>query len=259
MGDDFIMKKYKTNFSNYELQRALHSKDAEAKSVISDSSKWNKLKTNILLLIEKAEKIPVIGNFIDDIECMVFLVDSYIKKEYREIPVSSITAIVASLLYVASPIDLIPDAVPAIGYLDDAAIICLVLNFGIDKDLDKYRNWNDKNKMTAIFKLKNAVVEEIIKLVGEEYVAGIVLCRDNTLSILLNENLNPESWSEYHIKKINVPKKLFDSYNICEESEILNFFDDVIELNRIRWVFNAKKKMDVENKFQWDNYVIREN
>ena len=32
--------------------------------------------------------------------------------------------------YVLSPIDIIPDAIPFVGYLDDAAVVLLVLNLG---------------------------------------------------------------------------------------------------------------------------------
>lgn len=89
--------------------------------------------------MKKAEKIPILGGMIDDIVCMVSLVDSYIKKEYSDIPVGTIISIVAALIYLLSPIDLIPDFVPVVGYLDDAAIVFFVLNFGVDKDLEKYR------------------------------------------------------------------------------------------------------------------------
>jgi uncharacterized membrane protein YkvA (DUF1232 family) len=38
-------------------------------------------------------------------------------------------ALVALLAYLVSPIDLVPDVIPVVGYLDDAVVVALVLRF----------------------------------------------------------------------------------------------------------------------------------
>ena len=43
--------------------------------------------------------------------------------KYKKVPVGTIAAIVGTLLYVLSPIDFIPDFMPVVGYLDDAAML----------------------------------------------------------------------------------------------------------------------------------------
>ena len=47
-------------------------------------------------------------------------------------------AVVAALLYVISPIDMIPDAVPGVGYEDDAMVVAFCKKL-FHEDLDKYR------------------------------------------------------------------------------------------------------------------------
>ena len=42
--------------------------------------------------------------------------------------------------YAFSPIDLIPDFIPGIGFIDDAAVIAFTIT-SIHKDLDKFREW----------------------------------------------------------------------------------------------------------------------
>ena len=54
---------------------------------------------------------------------LVRLVRSYISGEYREISTSTIVSGLAVLLYVLSPIDLVPDFIPVLGFLDDLSLV----------------------------------------------------------------------------------------------------------------------------------------
>ncbi len=47
-------------------------------------------------------------------------------------------AIVGAILYVISPIDLIPDVLPAFGWLDDLIVITMALNALLDDSKDEY-------------------------------------------------------------------------------------------------------------------------
>ena len=58
---------------------------------------------------------------------------------------SSIIAILGGIIYFLSPIDIIPDFIPIIGYLDDIFVLNLVID-QVRKDIDKYKEWNKLNK-----------------------------------------------------------------------------------------------------------------
>jgi len=80
----------------------------------------------------------------NDIKLMLGLLRDYGRGEYRDVPWRIIAALVAAILYFASPIDIIPDFIPFIGYIDDA----LVVTFAVDlarEDLEKYRLWRQRN------------------------------------------------------------------------------------------------------------------
>jgi uncharacterized membrane protein YkvA (DUF1232 family) len=54
---------------------------------------------------------------------------------------------VAAILYFISPLDVIPDFIPGVGYVDDVAVIAWVLN-SIAHDLDDFRAWEqDRGKI----------------------------------------------------------------------------------------------------------------
>lgn len=66
----------------------------------------------------------------------------YVNGSYTEIPKRSIVAILGGLVYFLSPIDVIPDFVPALGFIDDIYILNLVYR-QVLKDLEKYKAWKD--------------------------------------------------------------------------------------------------------------------
>ena len=85
-----------------------------------------------------------LGRFVSDLKLLLSIIKDYISGDYREIPWGSIAAIVAALLYVLSPIDLIPDLIPGVGYVDDAMVVVACLTM-VETDLHDYRDWKTKN------------------------------------------------------------------------------------------------------------------
>jgi uncharacterized membrane protein YkvA (DUF1232 family) len=67
----------------------------------------------------------------------------YVNGDYTEIPKRSIVAILGGLIYFLSPIDIVPDFVPFLGFIDDIFILNLVYKQVIN-DLEKYKEWKDR-------------------------------------------------------------------------------------------------------------------
>lgn len=66
----------------------------------------------------------------------------FVNGNYTEIPKRSIIAILGGLIYFLSPIDVVPDFVPLLGFIDDIFILNLVYK-QVLKDLEKYKAWKD--------------------------------------------------------------------------------------------------------------------
>lgn len=71
---------------------------------------------------------------------MIDLVRDYVTGRYREVPYWAMGATALALFYVLSPIDVIPDVVIGLGYLDDAVVVSFALRL-IEKELVRYKQW----------------------------------------------------------------------------------------------------------------------
>ena len=84
-----------------------------------------------------------LAKFLDDVVMYFQMLGDFFNGTYKDIPIGTIAAIIGTLLYVLSPIDLIPDFLPVVGYLDDAAMLALCLNF-TKIDVDRYRAFKER-------------------------------------------------------------------------------------------------------------------
>ena len=127
-----------TNLSDDEYEKKLRADADKIKE--SDLEKILAQKDKLIKLVSENDTLM---KFIDQVRLFISVVQDYWSGAYREIPWQSIAAIVAALAYVLSPIDLIPDFIPVIGYVDDLAVIALCLKL-VGNDLEAYRLWKDK-------------------------------------------------------------------------------------------------------------------
>lgn len=68
------------------------------------------------------------------------MLDDFYHKRYRAVPWFIISSVGATLLYIITPVDMIPDFIPFMGFIDDVAIFSICLNL-VRKELVKYESW----------------------------------------------------------------------------------------------------------------------
>lgn len=92
----------------------------------------------------KVKAGSALGYYWETIKRMLSFIRDYWKGRYRKMPWHSVAAVAAALAYVLSPIDLVPDVIPVLGMIDDAAVIaaCLAL---FERDLEAHAAWAANN------------------------------------------------------------------------------------------------------------------
>lgn len=70
------------------------------------------------------------------------LLRAYASGQYRNVPAKSLILIVAGILYFVMPIDVIPDFIIGLGFLDDAAVLAWVVNSlrTVVSDFERWEN-----------------------------------------------------------------------------------------------------------------------
>lgn len=96
---------------------------------------------------QKLKSIPGVGDILATLPIFISLVNSYVKKEYTDIPIGTIIAIISAITYVVAPVDLIPDFIPWAGHLDDAAVVAACVGL-VKSDVDEYCEWREKQGKT---------------------------------------------------------------------------------------------------------------
>lgn len=112
-------------------------KDVDESDVEYASKKGNKK-------LEKLGDTPpgALAKLWNDIKLMISMITDYAKGNYKEVPWKIMAAITGAVVYFVSPIDVIPDFIPVVGYLDDALVIKLALDLASD-DLAEYARWKN--------------------------------------------------------------------------------------------------------------------
>ncbi|MDE3219687.1 MAG: DUF1232 domain-containing protein [Nitrospirota bacterium] len=84
------------------------------------------------------------GKLLKDIQLLVRLLKASMSGVYTGLSVRKLVAIVivAAILYLISPLDVIPDFIPVVGYVDDAAVIAWVMK-SIAEELKDFKIWEE--------------------------------------------------------------------------------------------------------------------
>ncbi|RYU81299.1 YkvA family protein [Hymenobacter persicinus] len=108
-----------------------------------------------IILKEVAEKLAdkksskgAFGQLIDLGLTLVRLVQAYVTGAYRQVETSTIVSGVAVLLYVLSPLDLVPDFIPVVGVMDDFALISWFIT-KFQAEIARFQEWEKTSASAA--------------------------------------------------------------------------------------------------------------
>lgn len=98
-------------------------------------------------LMDKAKTVQAkagkLGQLFNDVMTALSLLKDYVAGRYTQIPWRIVAGLGFALAYVVNPFDLVPDFLPGLGYLDDAAVFGLAISLA-RPDVAAYKQWKEK-------------------------------------------------------------------------------------------------------------------
>lgn len=94
------------------------------------------LKLGFDLVTKKKKFSQIRGDVLD----LFSLAKAAYRGEYRDLNKKNLVLIVAGLAYLVSPLDMIPDFILGLGFLDDLSILTYIVS-KLASELDSYRAW----------------------------------------------------------------------------------------------------------------------
>jgi|SRR5690554_119523 uncharacterized membrane protein YkvA (DUF1232 family) len=115
---------------DYMEEEVVKIKDEDIEIVLENEEAISRILRNAKPLRKFAEIAKVLFSMLRDIST----------GRYPHTPWFTMATLVMVFLYILNPLDLIPDFIPVVGYLDDFAVLTIGLGW-IETDIHKYLDW----------------------------------------------------------------------------------------------------------------------
>jgi uncharacterized membrane protein YkvA (DUF1232 family) len=126
-------REYLTAEEEEKVKKKFEQKDRVTENQVHTIIK--QAKSYFLNLEKKAP--DAIKNIWEELILLYEMLKDWSRGEYQA-PWKTISAVAFALAYVMNPLDVLPDFIPFLGYLDDATIVKMTLDF-IHDDVQKYK------------------------------------------------------------------------------------------------------------------------
>jgi uncharacterized membrane protein YkvA (DUF1232 family) len=189
----------------------------------------------VALWLEKIRSAPVIGGMVEDLITMTQLLSDCTRGIYEKLPRWTVFGILAALFYAFSPIDLILDFIPLAGFLDDAAVIGLVLELGLARDLMQYRDWKKQRRSEEIDRYRKQLAGEYLAQMDGRELAAAYLTADRQIRFLLAEPGDIRRPLPCRSKYIPIDEDRIAQLELRDWEQLGDFYAQVFRDARFPW------------------------
>lgn len=131
--------------SSSMMDKELAKQKKKAERILKNKERTQKVLSKAKWLCDMLCNLPFIGKLFDGVGTLCELIMDYSRGLYNRIPLATVISLLAAIIYFVSPVDLLPDELPFVGVLDDAAIIYMV-TMAAKNDIEAYKRWKSSTE-----------------------------------------------------------------------------------------------------------------
>ena len=114
----------------------------KARKMMPNRHKISKTLRKARKIFERLHNIPRFNAFSDNICNFCDLLSDYFEGTYKNLPLSTIVAVLAGVLYLVLPFDVLADYIPVLGWIDDMAVLGFIVK-AEQNDIKEYLSWKN--------------------------------------------------------------------------------------------------------------------
>ncbi len=122
------------------LERAKKRFQDKAKLIASNKEKVRELLGKVSEKMQRVANIPAIQASKDKIDVLFRMVRAHFRHEYSGFSSKTLILLVLGLVYFIMPIDIIPDFIVGLGYIDDLSVLLAVYK-SLEHDIEQFLDW----------------------------------------------------------------------------------------------------------------------
>lgn len=118
----------------------------KAEHIMGEEGGLKKLQQEVLVKLSQVSHHPKVKEALEPILVFKRMIQAH-KNGVFKISSKSLLLIIVGLVYFVSPLDIIPDIMPVIGFADDLSVLLAVYN-AIKQDVEAFLAWEKNQRIT---------------------------------------------------------------------------------------------------------------
>ncbi|MFY0607459.1 MAG: DUF1232 domain-containing protein [Cyclobacteriaceae bacterium] len=116
---------------------------AKAKTTVTQNERVKTLLSEVRDRIDSlSQNSEERSSFVNQVLIVVRMIKAHYNKEYTAFSATTILSLVFSMVYFITPIDLIPDFIPALGLTDDISLFYFIFK-NLAEDISAFKDWEE--------------------------------------------------------------------------------------------------------------------
>ena len=118
-------------------------------AMLGNKNKLVNLGLQVFEKVDKGDNLHSVGaDFLNQVTLLARLIQFSATRKYRQISPKTMVLIIGAVIYFVSPLDLVPDFIPMLGYADDVTLLAWIFT-AVGKEIADFEVFYKKYLATA--------------------------------------------------------------------------------------------------------------